>query len=133
MKERGTAFTPTLLAAKLVDYRFKEASEAVLKAYRSGVPILYGSDLGIMSPKRSHEEFVLLLAAGLPADQVLRSATLNAATALGRADSLGSIAPGKVADLIAMKVNPLQHIDQLGTDEAVTFVMKGGQVVKSGK
>jgi imidazolonepropionase-like amidohydrolase len=133
MKERGTAYTPTLLAAKMINYRFEEASSGAGKAYRSGVMIVYGTDLGIMGPKRSHEEFALMVAAGIPADQVLRSATLNAAIALGRADTLGSIAQGKAADLIAMKVDPLTHMDQLGSDEGVTFVMKSGQVVKGDK
>jgi imidazolonepropionase-like amidohydrolase len=132
MKKHGTAYTPTLLAAKLVDYRFKEASEGTGKAYRAGVPIIYGTDLGIMSIKRSHEEFTLLNEAGLPPEQVLRAATMNAATALGRADSLGSIAPGKLADIVAMKVDPLTHIGQVGDEEFVTFVMKEGRTLKGG-
>jgi len=133
MKQHGTAYTPTLLAAKLVDYRFNDASIGVGKAYRSGVPIVYGTDLGIMAIARSHEEFGLLAAAGIPPDQVLRSATLNAATALGRADSLGSIEPGKLADIVAMKVDPLTHLDKLGDAAAISFVMKEGQVFKGGK
>ncbi len=131
MKQHGTAFTPTLLAAKMINYRFDDASKGALKAFQAGVPIIFGTDLGIMGPKEMHEEFSLLAAAGIPPEQVLRSATVNAAVALGRADSLGSIAPGKAADLIAMKVDPIRNIDQLGKEEAVTFVMKDGVVFKS--
>ena len=133
MKAHGTAYTPTLLAAKLVDYRFKDASDATGKAYRAGVPIIFGTDLGIFGWKRSHEEFGLLAAAGLPPEQVLRAATLNAAAALGRGDSLGSIAPGKIADIIAMNVDPLTHIDQVADGDKVIFVMKQGQVFKDQK
>ncbi len=128
MKRRGTAYTPTVLAGKLIDYRFAEGVAGVGKAFRAGVPIIFGTDIGIFGPERSHEEFVLLVAAGIPPDQVLRAATLNAAIALGRGDSLGSIAPGKLADIFAMKVDPITHIDQLGETGKVSFVMKEGQV-----
>jgi imidazolonepropionase-like amidohydrolase len=129
MKQHGTAYTPTLLAGKLIDFRYAEGVAGVGKAYRAGVPIIFGTDLGIFGPERSHEEFALLAAAGVPPDQVLRAATLNAATALGRGDSLGSITPSKIADIIAMKIDPLAHIDQLGETGKVTFVMKEGQVM----
>jgi imidazolonepropionase-like amidohydrolase len=131
MKKHGTANTPTLLAGKMIDYRFQEASDGVGKAYRAGVPIIFGTDLGIMTTDRSHEEFGLLAAAGLPPAQVLRTATINAATALGHlGDGLGSIAPGKIADIIAMKIDPMLHIDQLGAPGKVSFVMKEGTVFK---
>jgi imidazolonepropionase-like amidohydrolase len=131
MKKHGTAYTPTLLAAKLTHYRFNDASEGTGKAYRAGVRIIFGTDLGIFGPERSHEEFGLLAAAGLPPEQVLRAATVNAAVALGhRGDSLGSIAPGKIADVIAMKIDPMTHIDQLGEPGKVSFVMKEGIVFK---
>jgi imidazolonepropionase-like amidohydrolase len=131
MKKHGTANTPTLLAAKMIDYRFQEGSDGVGKAYRAGAPIIFGTDLGIMTTDRSHEEFGLLAAAGLPPAQVLRAATVNAATALGYlGEGLGSIAPGKIADIIAMKFNPLSQIDQLGAPGKVSFVMKDGAVFK---
>jgi imidazolonepropionase-like amidohydrolase len=128
MKKLGTAYTPTLLAAKLINYRFAEASEGTAKAFRAGVPILFGTDLGIFAPDRTHEEFALLAAAGIPPDQILRAATVNAAAALGREDSLGSIAPGKLADIIATPFDPLTHIDQLAQQDKVSLVMKEGQL-----
>lgn len=130
MKARGTAFTPTLLAAKTTHNRFQEASDSVGRAYRAGVPIVFGTDMGIFPPERSHEEFALLAEAGMPPAQVLRAATVNAANALGRGDSLGSIAPGKIADIVAMKVDPLTNIGQLGEPGKVSFVMKDGAVFK---
>jgi imidazolonepropionase-like amidohydrolase len=133
MKKHGTAYTPTLLAGKLIDYRFDEGMAGVGKAYRAGVPIIFGTDLGMFGPERGHEEFGLLAAAGMPPAQVLRAATVNAANALGRGDSLGSIAPGKIADVIAMKIDPTSQIDQLGDGSKVSFVMKEGQVFKDDK
>jgi imidazolonepropionase-like amidohydrolase len=130
MKARGTSFTPTLLAAKVVGYRFDDAMAGVGKAYRGGVRIIYGTDLGIMGPERTHEEFALMASAGLPPAEVLRTATVNAAYALGQADNLGALTPGKIADVIAMKVDPYTHIDQLGEPGKVVFVMKAGQVFK---
>jgi imidazolonepropionase-like amidohydrolase len=130
MKKRGTSFTPTLLAGKMIDYKFAEGTEYTGKAYRAGVPIIYGTDLGIMDTDRSHEEFGLLVAAGIPPAQVLRAATMNAAKALGRGDTLGSIASGKLADIVAMKVDPVVHMDQLGVGEKMSFVMKDGTVFK---
>jgi imidazolonepropionase-like amidohydrolase len=131
MKKRGTAYTPTLLAGKLIEYRFEEGLAGVGKAYRAGVPIIFGTDLGVFGPERSHEEFALLASAGMPPAQVLRSATVNAAAALGvLGEGLGSIAPGKMADVIAMKVDPLTHLDQLAEPGKVSFVMKEGKVFK---
>lgn len=133
MKKHGSAYTPTLLAAKLIDYRFKDASDGTGKAYRAGVPVLFGTDLGIFGPERSHEEFVLLAAAGLPPAEVLRAATVNAAAALGRGDSLGTIAVGKIADIVAMKVDPLQNLDALGKPGAMTFIMKQGKIERDAR
>lgn len=131
MKKHGTAYTPTLLAAKTIDYRYDDAAASTGKAYRAGIPVIFGTDLGIFGPDHSHEELALLNAAGLPPEQVLRAATLNAATALGRGDSLGSIAPGKIADVIAMKFDPVAHIGDVAAPGKVSFVMKEGEVYKN--
>lgn len=129
MKKHGTSFTPTVLAAKMIDYRFKDAMDGLGKAYRSGVPIIFGTDLGIFGPEHTHEEFALMAQAGLPPAEVLRTATVNAANALGRAD-LGSIAPGKTADIVALNVDPLANADNLAQADKVVFVMKEGEVFK---
>ena len=73
----------------------------------------------------------MLAAAGLPPAQVLRTATINAATALGHlGDGPGSIVPGKIAHSIAMKIDPMLHIDQLAAPGKISFVMKEGTVFK---
>jgi len=132
MKKHGTFNTPTLLAAKLIDFKFKEEMEGVGKAYRAGVPIVFGTDLGIMGPEQSHEEFALMAQAGIPPAQVLRTATVNAAAALGPlGENLGTIAPGKAADIIAMSFDPVAHIGDVGAPGKVAFVMKDGVVYKN--
>lgn len=127
-RKPGIAYTPTLLAARLIGYRFEEASSNLQRAYEAGVPILFGTDIGIFGPERGHEEFALMAAAGLPAAEVLRSATVNAAKALGRDESIGRIAPGMIADIVAMRVDPLANIGQVGAPDAMVFVMKEGVV-----
>lgn len=131
MKQHGTAFTPTLLAVSLVEPEMlPKANRGLLAAHRAGVRIVYGTDLGIFGPERMHEEFSLMAAAGLPPGAVLRSATLNAAVALGRGDSLGSLSAGKVADMVALKVDPLANVAALGDPDAVVWVMKDGVIYK---
>ncbi|MFC3051880.1 amidohydrolase family protein [Kordiimonas pumila] len=133
MKKHGTSYTPTLLAGKMIQYRFEDGQAGVAKAYKAGVPIIFGSDLGIMSTDKVHEEFGLLAGAGMPPQEVLKAATVNAAAALGRAKDLGVIAIGASADIIAMPVNPVSNIEQVGEPGKVTFVMKEGTVFKGAK
>jgi len=63
---------------------------------------------------------------GMPLMDILRTATINAATLLGWQDRLGSIEPGKFADIIAVQGDPSKDIDAIDT---VEFVMKGGEVI----
>lgn len=137
MKQHGTAYTPTLLAAKVYGEAtsfpqyYEMSAKSAGNAHRAGVRIVFGSDLGVFGPERVYEEFALLAATGIEPDQVLRSATTNAAKALGRGDSLGTIEAGKVADLIAMTSNPLTHIERVGDARNISFVMKEGRVYKN--
>jgi imidazolonepropionase-like amidohydrolase len=72
-------------------------------------------------------EFGLMVEAGMPPLEVLRSATRGAAQVIGRGDSVGRLAPGYFADLVAVAGNPL---DDVTTLEQVVVVVKGGVVVK---
>lgn len=131
MKLHATTYVPTLLAAKLTDYRFEDASSGLAKAYAAGVRIAFGSDLGIFGPEQVHEEFALMVAAGMPPEEVLRAATLNASLALGPAgEGLGAIEPGKTADVIAVGGDPLAQIEKLGNPQEISFVMKAGKIFK---
>jgi imidazolonepropionase-like amidohydrolase len=94
-------------------------------AIRSGVKIAYGTDIG----EGDHTmEFALLIANGMkPIDAVL-TATRNAADLLGRADKVGSIQPGRFADIVAVTGDPIAQPDAL---RHATFVMKGGVVYRA--
>jgi hypothetical protein len=94
---------------------------------RAGVPILAGSDppnMGSVPGRSLHDELVLLVRSGLTPAEALRSATLRPAEFLGATDSLGTIAPGKVADLVILDANPLEAIDNI---RGVRAVMARGQ------
>jgi imidazolonepropionase-like amidohydrolase len=99
------------------------------KALAAGVPIALGTDVGGFpwDEINQAEELRRYVALGMTPWQALRSATLNAAEMLGEAGSLGTIAPGARADLIATRDDPLRDITAV---ERVSFVMKDGVVVK---
>jgi imidazolonepropionase-like amidohydrolase len=136
MKTNGTAYTPTLQAAKQLgpmikavtgkDY-FADASASAREAYEAGVPVLLGSDLGAVSVSDVPLEFERLAEAGIPLDGVLAAGTSAAAKALGMSDRIGAIKSGMAADIVAMQLNPLDDASAYGT---VVFVMKGGKVYR---
>lgn len=93
-------------------------------AVKSGVKIAYGTDLG----QGEHAmEFGLLIDNGMRPLQALYAATRNAADLIGASAQIGSVQPGRYADLVATAANPLEHPDQF---KSVSFVMKGGQVYR---
>lgn len=110
-----------------LDQRYRDSFAAfgkMVKAlYDGGVTIVAGTDG--FSGFALHRELELYAAAGIPAPEVLRIATINAARVMHRADALGSIVPGKLADLIIVDGHPEQRI---GDIRRVTFVMKDGRV-----
>jgi imidazolonepropionase-like amidohydrolase len=137
MAKHGTAFTPTLLAAKTAlesgklpmppDY-YSKAVSSVAKARAAGVTILFGSDIPVMRIKDTAQEFVLLHDAGLTPAESLRTATVNAAAALGMGSTLGTLDAGKQADIIAFAHDPLADLAEMAN---VRFVMKGGKVSRN--
>lgn len=93
----------------------------------AGVPILAGTDLGnaLLVPGVSlHQELALLVEAGLTPLEALQAATLSPARSLDRTDSLGSIEPGKLADLILLDGNPLEDI---GNTRHIAAVLLNGR------
>jgi imidazolonepropionase-like amidohydrolase len=96
----------------------------------AGVLLLAGTDVGIpaLIPGISlHEELELLVGAGLTPLQALRTATLNPARVLGRADTLGSIEVGKLADLVLLDANPLADIRNT---QQIRVVIADGRVYR---
>ncbi len=141
--EKGAFLVPTVLAGKTVEERariagyyplpvVKKALEvgpaiqaALARAHKGGVRIAFGTDSGVSSHGENAREFVYMVDAGMNEMQVIVAATLSAAELLGLSDQIGSIEPGKAADLIATARNPLVDITEL---QRVSFVMKGGRI-----
>ena len=96
-------------------------------AIRMGVKIAFGTDTGVSRHGDNAREFALMVKAGMTPMAAITAATTGAAEALGRSDSVGKIAPGMPADIIAVHGDPLTDVTRL---EHVDFVMKHGVVVK---
>lgn len=99
------------------------------RAVKAGVKIAFGTDSGVGPHGINGEEFALMTQVGMSPAAVIRSATVDAAALLGRADRIGRIAPGMDADLIAVAGDPLTDVRRM---ERVEFVMKRGTVHKAG-
>lgn len=145
MIKKGTYFVPTISAGKFVAEKAKEAGyyhplvvpkaleigpqiqATFAKAYKRGVKIAFGTDAGVFPHGDNGKEFTYMVEAGMPPLEAIKSATIVSAGILGMADKLGTIEPGKLADLVASDENPLQNIKTL---EKVSFVMKDGVVYK---
>jgi imidazolonepropionase-like amidohydrolase len=98
--------------------------ENVRKVAAAGGVAALGTDQS--SGPAAHRELELLVQAGIPTLQVLKIATLNGAVFLGKADELGSIQEGKLADLVLLNADPLADIDNT---KNIALVMKGGQII----
>jgi imidazolonepropionase-like amidohydrolase len=129
MRERGMFLISTL--ASLAGNDSSAASRALVAstrlAYRTGVPLVFGTDAGVIPHGSNAQEFAALVAAGVAPLDAIRSATLGAARALRLADSLGTIAPGMIADVIAVEGDVLSDVTSL---QRVRFVMLKGRVAK---
>jgi imidazolonepropionase-like amidohydrolase len=97
------------------------------KAVLAGVKMSFGTDAGVCPYGLAAKQFAMMVKYGLTAMQAIQSATINAADLLGRRESLGSIKPGRYADLIAVSGDPLADVSVL---EHVDLVMKEGKVYK---
>jgi len=144
MKAKGTYLVPTMLApiAALAQARGgmlppatipkaeaagAAARESHRKAIAAGVKIAFGTDTGVSKHGDNAQEFALMVEAGMTPTAAIRAATVDAAEALGRSDQIGSIAPGKAADIIAVSGDPLADVKRL---EHVDFVMARGKIAK---
>ena len=98
--------------------------ENIRKIVAAGGVAALGTDQS--SGPAAHREMELLVQAGIPALQVIRIATHNGAVFLGKADDMGSIEEGKLADLVLLNADPLADIDNT---KAIALVMKGGRII----
>ncbi len=117
---------PDMLAkAKVV---MPTARKNVARAFAGGVKIAFGTDSGVYPHGMNAHEFAVMVKLGMSPLAAIQSATINAADLLGWPDKVGTLEPGKWADLIAVDGDPTKDVTIL---EHVKFVMKGGEVVKN--
>ncbi|MGE6698693.1 amidohydrolase family protein [Hyphomonas sp. NPDC076900] len=146
-RQSGAILVPTVLAGATVTgwtnepwlpapSRAKAAQvgplmlEMLRRAHEGGVAVAFGTDTGVSRHGDNAREFALMVEAGFSPEEAIRSATVVASEHLEMAKDIGTLEPGKYADLIAVTKDPLKDIRVL---ETVDFVMKGGEVYKSGK
>jgi imidazolonepropionase-like amidohydrolase len=144
MARRGTVWVPTVDHNRYyidaqADYGFAPGSDIGLKDYiernlesvrrgvKAGVRMGMGSDAVYSMFGQNTRELGWFLKAGMTNAQALATATTTAAALLGLQDSLGRVAPGFLADLVAVEGDPLTSLESLYT--GVRWVMKGGKVV----
>ncbi|HBM82802.1 MAG TPA: Xaa-Pro dipeptidase, partial [Halieaceae bacterium] len=98
------------------------------KAHKAGVKVAFGTDTGVSRHGDNAQEAVLMQEAGMTPMEILVSATVSAADLIDMSGTLGTLEPGKHADIIALETSPLDDIASLLD---VGFVMKGGNVYKN--
>jgi imidazolonepropionase-like amidohydrolase len=145
-RRTGAYYVPTLVApaaavadgerGALTPAQFDKAKEAsgnaersFARAVRERINIAFGTDSGVAPHGLNAKEFGLMVKNGMAPAAAIRSATVAAATLLGRADRIGTIEAGKDADIVAVRGDPTADIRLL---ENVQFVMKHGRVHKLG-
>ncbi|WP_159982173.1 MULTISPECIES: amidohydrolase family protein [unclassified Novosphingobium] len=101
--------------------------EGFAKALKQGVKLAFGTDAGVYPHGFNARQFGYMVRYGMTPAQAIRAATLDAATLIGHDKELGSIEPGKFADMIAVPGDPLVDVGAL---ESAAHVMKAGAIVK---
>jgi len=113
---------------RLLDY-IQRNFETAKKAFRAGVHMISGSDAVYNGWGLNMRELDWFVKMGMTPEQALRTATTEPATMLGLENSLGAVAPGFYADIVAVEGDPLANITAVSKRENVRWVMKAGQVV----
>jgi imidazolonepropionase-like amidohydrolase len=145
MVAHGTYYVPTIIAGDFVARQAKVpgyypatvAGKALAigpliqatagRAYKAHVKIAFGTDAAVYPHGENAHEFELMVGAGMPPMFVIQAATVNAAELLRHDKDLGTVARGKIADVVAVPGNP---IDDISLMKRVSFVMKDGVVYK---
>jgi imidazolonepropionase-like amidohydrolase len=125
LEQNPNAYSPEVKAK--IDWRIGITGKALERAHKAGVKIAFGTDAGVSKHGRNADEFELMVRFGMTPAEALVAATVNAADLLGVGDQVGTLEPGKRADLIAVAGDPLSDVTVL---KAVDFVMKDGVVYR---
>ncbi len=144
MKQKGTWYVPTISAGRFVAEKARiegyfpdivrpkaarigaQIQQTAAAAYKAGVKIAFGTDMGVGPHGDNAREFLYLVEAGMPPAVALQAATVRAAEVLGVTDQ-GAIEAGQRADVVAMRGDPVANIDAV---LEVDFVMKDGVIHK---
>ncbi len=134
IKDPGLAFVPvnvreswTRLSARDQDSEgYRKVAEFLRKYAQAGGKIIAGTDAGIMPGLSLHYEMQMLVDAGIPPMKAIQGATLWGAESIGQQKDLGSIEPGKLADITVIEGNPLNDI---AATKNIRMVIKDGKVL----
>lgn len=146
MKAHGTFLVPTLLVGDVIYKQAVNAPDSLpptvadkaktvvpimmrnfANAYRAGVKIAFGTDQGASGNRNKAEEFALMVTAGMTPRDAILAATSRGAELLGAVKDIGTVQPGRFADIVAVTGDPLADISRL---QHIDFVMKNGEIVK---
>jgi len=123
--EKNGVFAESLEKERTIGRKQRETFRAAQKA---GVKMIFGTDGGVYPNGDNAKQFVTMVTWGMSPMQAIQAATVTAAEALGRSRDVGAVAVGRFGDLIAVDGDPLADV---GILQSVSFVMKGGVVVKN--
>ena len=117
------AYTPEVRAK--IEWRIGITGQALRRAVPAGVRIAFGTDAGVSMHGRNADEFLLMVEHGMDPMSAIAAATVNAADLLGLSPEIGTIEAGKVADIVAVRGDPLADVGAL---REMSFVMARGRV-----
>ena len=132
MKKKNIYLVPTLSIAQRKGAEitlYRDKYRAFERAMDIGTPIAFGTDVGGIPHRYAAREFSHMVKLGMSPEAAIVSATINTAKLFRLESEIGTIEPGKLADIIAVNGNPLEDVETL---QEVTFVMKSGRVAKQG-
>lgn len=148
MLKNNTFLVPTLLAPvavletadekgmpKTAIQKSREVIEAhkasIAKAYKAGVKIAMGTDAGVMEHGTNLRELELLTNIGMSPMETIVASTKTAAECLDWGEQVGTLEPGKLADVLIVNGNPLNDIQSLANHDTIQVVMKDGKIEKN--
>ena len=119
------AYPPEVLPK--IQWRISITGQSLQRAVPAGVRIAFGTDAGVSKHGRNADEFALMVANGMTPMSAIQAATVNAADLLGLSSEVGSLEPGKRADIVAVEGDPLTDVTVL---TSMDFVMRDGRVYR---